>query len=59
MEKLEREVMQVTKEIAVKFIESQRLSPGNFEEIFPAVYRVVLRTALEGHTLLDSHGEDA
>lgn len=42
MEKLEREIMQVSKEIAVKFIESQRLSPSNFEEIFPTIYRVVM-----------------
>jgi hypothetical protein len=57
MEKLEREVMQVSKEIAVKFIETQRLSPNNFEEIFPAVYRVILTTALEGHTRI-AQGED-
>ena len=38
MEKLEREIMQVSKEIAVKFIEAQRLSPSNFEEIFPAAW---------------------
>lgn len=52
MEKIEKEVMQVSKELAVKFIETQRLSPGNFEEIFPALYRVVLKTALEGQRLL-------
>ena len=58
MEKLEREVMQVTKELAVKFIETQRLSPNNFEEIFPAIYRVVLKTAVEGQRLLGEQ-EDA
>ncbi|WP_418765679.1 hypothetical protein [Mailhella sp.] len=57
MEKLEREIMQVSKEIAVKFIEAQRLSPSNFEEIFPAVYRVVMETALNGRARLG--GEDA
>ncbi|WP_298067803.1 hypothetical protein [uncultured Mailhella sp.] len=57
MEKLEKEVMQVTKELAVKFIETQRLSPGNFEEIFPALYRVVLRTALEGRQLLEERND--
>ena len=40
MDKLEREVMQVAKEITVKFIEVQRVSP--------AIYKVVLATALEG-----------
>ena len=54
MEKLEREVMQVSKEIAVKFIETQRLSPNNFEEIFPSIYRVVMETALKGRERLDA-----
>ncbi len=57
MEKLEREIMQVSKEIAVKFIEAQRLSPSNFEEIFPAVYRVVMETALKGREKLAGEGE--
>lgn len=58
MEKLEREIMQVSKEIAVKFIESQRLSPSNFEEIFPSIYRVVMDTALKGREKLEQE-EDA
>ena len=58
MEKLEREIMQVSKEIAVKFIESQRLSPSNFEEIFPSIYRVVMETALKGREKLGQE-EDA
>ena len=49
LDKIEREALQTAKEIAVKFIESQRLSPTNFEEIFPAIYRVILKTALDGH----------
>lgn len=59
MEKLEKEIMQVTKELAVKFIETQRLSPSNFEEIFPALYRVVMKTALEGSELLSREDDDA
>ena len=57
MEKLEREIMQVSKEIAVKFIEAQRLSPSNFEEIFPAIYRVVMDTALKGREKLEQEGD--
>lgn len=57
MEKLEREIMQVSKEIAVKFIESQRLSPSNFEEIFPSIYRVVMDTALKGRKKLEQEGD--
>ena len=56
MDKFEREIMQVSKEIAVKFIEAQRLSPNNFEEIFPSIYRVVMETALKGRERLDQEG---
>ncbi|MDR2489269.1 MAG: hypothetical protein LBD42_07245 [Desulfovibrio sp.] len=42
MEKDAKEALQVTKEIIVKFIETSRVSPGNFAEIFPAVYQVVV-----------------
>ena len=58
MEKLEREIMQVSKEIAVKFIESQRLSPSNFEEIFTSIYRVVMDTALKGRERLEEEGDE-
>ncbi|WP_446425665.1 hypothetical protein [Mailhella sp.] len=58
MEKLEREVMQVSKEIAVKFIESQRISPSNFEEIFPTLYRVVMETALKGRERLEQFEDE-
>ncbi len=53
MDKLEREVMQVAKEITVKFIEAQRVSPANFAEVFPAIYEVVFHTALEGHVRME------
>ena len=58
MEKLEREIMQVSKEIELKFIESQRLSPSNFEEIFPSIYRVVMDTALKGRERLEEEGDE-
>lgn len=44
MEKYAKEALQVTKEIVVKFIETGRISPTNFAEIFPNVYQVVLET---------------
>ena len=47
MDKLHKEALQVTKEIVVKFIESGRVSPANFEEIFPSVYTVVRRTLVD------------
>lgn len=48
MDRAEKEVLQVSKEIAVKFIETQRISPANFSEIFPQVYNVVLDAVLNG-----------
>jgi hypothetical protein len=44
MEKDAKEALQVTKEIIVKFIETGRISPANFDQIFPAVYNMVLET---------------
>jgi hypothetical protein len=44
MDKDAKDALQVTKEIVVKFIELHRVSPANFGEIFPEVYRVVLET---------------
>ncbi|MCH5277131.1 MAG: hypothetical protein J1E80_04760 [Desulfovibrionaceae bacterium] len=60
MDKIDKEALQVSKEIAVKFIETQRLSPSNFGELFPAIHRVVLETILEGQNRLKhSGGTDA
>ena len=56
MDRMEKEALQVSKEIAVTFIETQRLSPANFGEIFPALYRVVLDTMLEGGKRLQQQG---
>ena len=47
MGKEHRDAVQVTKEIVIKFIEIQRISPANFPEIFPAIYQVVQRTIAE------------
>lgn len=43
MDKDSREALQVAKELTAKFIETRTVSPGNFAEIFPAVYAVVAR----------------
>jgi hypothetical protein len=48
MDKDVREALQVTKEIVIKFIETSRVSPTNFAEIFPAIYQVVLETINSG-----------
>lgn len=44
VEKLQKEALQVTKEIVVKFIEVGRISPANLGDIFPSIYTTVLTT---------------
>ena len=48
MDKDCKEALQVAKELTAKFIETRTVSPGNFAEIFPAVYRVVRDAIREG-----------
>ncbi len=40
----EKQALQITKEIVVKFIEIGRISPGTFSEYFSSIYSEVLRT---------------
>lgn len=47
VDKDSREALQVAKELTAKFIETRTVSPGNFAEIFPAVYGVVARAIAE------------
>lgn len=42
VDKDSKEALQVAKEMVAKFIEARSVSPNNFAEVFPAVYRVVL-----------------
>lgn len=44
MDQEQKQAVQVTKEIVVKFIEVGRISPGNFHEFFSPIYREVLST---------------
>lgn len=57
MGKEHKEALQVTKEIVVKFIETQRISPVNFAEHFPAIYKIVLDT-LEAEGARDEARDD-
>ena len=56
MGKENKEALQVTKEIIVKFIETQRISPSNFAEHFPAIYKIALDT-LEDNATQDDTSE--
>ena len=44
MESLEKQALQVAKEIVVKFIEVGRISPANFAEHFAEIYTEILAT---------------
>ena len=50
MDKRENLALQVTKEIVVKFVETGRISPGNFTEHFGPIYEEVLRVIGRGAT---------
>ncbi len=49
MDQEQKQAVQVTKEIVVKFIEVGRISPGNFHEFFSPIYREVLSTIRAQH----------
>ncbi|MBR3664588.1 MAG: hypothetical protein IKN64_08030 [Desulfovibrio sp.] len=51
MDKDHKEALQVAKELTAKFIETRTVSPGNFAEIFPAVFRVVYQSIRETEAL--------
>ncbi len=42
MDKIEKQALQVTKEIIVKFIEVGRISPSNFSDTFSSIYADVI-----------------
>ncbi len=44
MDQMQKQALQVTKEIVVKFIETNRISPNTFPELFGEIYRSVLGT---------------
>ncbi|MBU0515557.1 MAG: hypothetical protein KJ621_12380 [Proteobacteria bacterium] len=41
MEKRDEIILKVVKEIAIKFIETNRISPQNFDETWRQIYRTV------------------
>ncbi|WP_028573774.1 hypothetical protein [Desulfonatronovibrio hydrogenovorans] len=48
MDQAQKQALQVTKEIVVKFIEVGRISPNNCHEFFSQIYHEVLRTIVSG-----------
>ena len=57
MDKYKKEALQVAKEIVVKFIEAGRISPANFDQIFPQVYVTVLQTITQPCVAIPKDGD--
>ncbi|MBG0790694.1 MAG: hypothetical protein H0S80_09380 [Desulfovibrionaceae bacterium] len=56
MEKSEKQVLQVAKEVVIKFIEVGRISPSNFGQNFDVIYKDIMRT-ITGQTAGDGSRE--
>ncbi|WP_432737886.1 hypothetical protein [Maridesulfovibrio sp. FT414] len=54
MDNIQKQALQVTKEIVVKFIEVGRISPSNFSENFSAIYADVVAAVKEQQDVLAS-----
>lgn len=52
MDKIQKQALQVTKEIVVKFIEVGRISPSNFSENFSSIYADVVAAVKEQQDVL-------
>lgn len=50
MDQIQKQALQVTKEIIVKFIEVGRISPTNFAEFFEPIYDDVYRTVMKSES---------
>ena len=58
MDQNQKQALQVTKEIVVKFIEIGRISPNNFPEFFSSIYNEVLATISGSDRPSGSEDED-
>ena len=57
MGSLDEQILRATKEIVVKFIETGRISPTGFHDIFQSVYKTV-ETAARGRADENPDDED-
>jgi hypothetical protein len=51
---VEEQILRASKEIAVKFIETGRISPTNFTEHFEVIYNTIKKTVLPDGKKSDS-----
>lgn len=59
MDKSDKEALQAAKELACKFIETRTVTPANFAEVFPVIYKVVAQTIRENSGDLREASRDA
>ena len=52
---VEEQILKASKEIAVKFIETGRISPTNFTEHFEVIYNTIKKTVLTDFKKSDSN----
>ena len=50
-------ILRSTKEIVVKFIETGRVGPAGFQDIFKSVYRTIEQTVKRSEDTLDQETE--
>ncbi|MBQ4133022.1 MAG: hypothetical protein IJD04_04720 [Desulfovibrionaceae bacterium] len=58
MDKENKELRQITKEIAVKFIEMGKITPSSFPQLFPVIYSVVVNTLQQKEVKKSQEGEE-
>ena len=58
MDKVQKEALQVAKEMLAKFIETRTVSPNTFAEVFPAVYDVIYNTLRRDMDVSHSPGQE-
>ena len=58
MDKVQKEALQVAKEMMAKFIETRTVSPNTFADVFPSVYKVICDTLRHDASHRDAGQED-
>lgn len=58
MSSMDEQILRAAKEIAVKFIETGRVSPNGFSDAFKAIYQTVYEAVHESHCPSDTPKPD-
>ncbi|MBW1842321.1 MAG: conjugal transfer protein TraB [Deltaproteobacteria bacterium] len=58
MASIDEQILRVTKEIVVKFIEAGRISPAGFHDTFKSVYHTVKETVKSTEKMPEQEGDE-